>query len=331
MATQELILAVDGGGSKTDVALLTARGRVLGAARGAGMPYREIGVPAAIDRLAATVAACADSRPRRREGVAGIGVYCLPGADLGENKRDLTAALEARGWTNTSLVLNDTFAALRAGTERSWGVVVVCGTGINCLGIDRAGRAVRFDALGWPSGDVGGAFALGRDAVVAAVRARDGRGPGTLLEQLVPAQFGLRRPADVTSAIRSGRLGVSRVMELPPVVFAAARDGDDVARTLLDHLADELTATALAAVRRLRFVRSDVDVVLAGGLTSSGDAAFVGRIRSGITAVARRARVSVLTVPPVVGAALLGLDLFGVEDAAGRVRAALTEQRFRSG
>jgi N-acetylglucosamine kinase-like BadF-type ATPase len=294
------------------------------------MPYREIGVPAAIDRLAATVAACVDSRRPRRGAVADAGVYCLPGADLGENKRELAAAVEGRGWTNASLVLNDTFAALRAGTARSSGIVVLCGTGINCLGVDGSGRLVRFHALGWPSGDVGGGFALGREALVAAVRARDGRGPRTLLEQLVPAHFGLRRPGDITAAIRSGRLTASRVLELPPVVFAAASDGDGVARGLLDRLADEVTATALAAVRRLRLVRSDVDVVLAGGLIRSGDPAFLGRIRSGVTAVASRARVSVLADPPVLGAALLGLDLFGDKRAADRVRQTLSEQRFRS-
>lgn len=53
-----LILAVDGGSTKTDVALVSAAGTVLGAARGPGIPYADIGIEAAIARLDATVAAC---------------------------------------------------------------------------------------------------------------------------------------------------------------------------------------------------------------------------------------------------------------------------------
>ena len=54
------------------------------------------------------------------------------------------------------MVDNDTFAVLRAGTERGWGVAVVCGAGINCVGVSPDGRHARFPALGTITGDWGG-------------------------------------------------------------------------------------------------------------------------------------------------------------------------------
>ncbi len=213
-------------------------------------------------------------------------------------------------------------------TDRGWGIAVVCGTGVNCLGIDARGRTVRFPSLGWISGDIGGGYAVGRQAVAAAIRARDGRGPRSTLERSVPGYFGFARPGEIASAIHSGRLDAGRVAELPPLVFAAAREGDAVARTILETLAEEIVATATATIRRLRLVRSDVDVILGGGLVRADD--LLDRVRDGIAAVAPRAHVTRLERPPVAGAVLLGLDALGAAARTKhRVRLSLSEDRMR--
>jgi hypothetical protein len=73
--------------------------------------------------------------------------------------------------------------------------------------------------------------------------------------------------------------------------------------------------------------RLDVDVVLGGGIFRNGFAPFFTRIEEGITSVAGRATVKVLTAPPVVGAALLGLDRIGApRRATVRVREALSHE-----
>ena len=99
--------------------------------------------------------------------------------------------VEQRGWARRVHVGNDTFAVLRAGTERGWGVAVTCGAGINCVGVAPDGRHARFPALGAITGDWGGGYDLGLAAVSAAARSEDGRGPRTSLEHAVPAHFGL--------------------------------------------------------------------------------------------------------------------------------------------
>ena len=89
---------------------------------------------------------------------------------------------------------NDTFAVLRAGTAHGWGVAVVCGAGINCVGVARDGRQVRFPALGSITGDWGGGYDVGLAAVSAAARSEDGRGPRTSLEQRGAGAFRPARP-----------------------------------------------------------------------------------------------------------------------------------------
>ena len=182
----------------------------------------------------------------------------MAGADFAGETRMLTHAFAETGLTQRTEVLNDTRAALRAGTDHPWGVVLICGAGVNAAAVGPSGRTARLAALGPISGDRGGGRDLGMGALGAAVRARDGRGPRTAFEQLVPAHFGLKRPEAVTRAIYDGRIPEDRVLELAPVVFEAARSGDAVARGLLDRLADELATMAIAMIRRVGLVRQRV-------------------------------------------------------------------------
>ena len=206
------------------------------------------------------------------------------------------------------IVRNDAFAALRAGSDRPWGVAVIGGAGINAIGVGPDGRVARFAALGRISGDRAGGIELGWGALGAAVRARDGRGPRTILEQTVPAAFGLRTPNAVTLAMYHERIPEARVRELAPLVFDGVLAGDEACIQLADALADECVAYIRAAVRRLHLSRRDVPVVLAGTVLQHAPASVIERIRAGVRTVAPRAGVSVLSSAPVTGAVLLGLD-----------------------
>src|SRR5205085_11621915 len=130
------------------------------------------------------------------------------------------------------LVLTATFAALRAGASRPWGIALICGQGINGAAVAVDGRRrVRFAGVGDIAGDWGGGRSVGMAGIAAAVRGRDGRGPRTALERTIPAAVGLQRPDAVTHAFYSGRLDEDRVGDLAPVVFATAAEGDAVARS----------------------------------------------------------------------------------------------------
>jgi hypothetical protein len=86
-------------------------------------------------------------------------------------------------------------------------------------------------------------------------------------------------------------------------------------------MADEIAAMAVAMLRRLHLTRSDPDVVLGGGIFRTTEPEFYARIDRGVAAVAPRARVHRLEARPVLGAALLGLDLLSAGPRA--------EQRLR--
>ncbi|HET9614522.1 MAG TPA: BadF/BadG/BcrA/BcrD ATPase family protein, partial [Candidatus Limnocylindrales bacterium] len=251
---------------------------------------------------------------------------CLAGADYPEDVPVLRTMLTVATGVEKPFVLNDTFAALRAGSTRPWGIALICGQGINGAAVSVDGRRVRFAGVGDLAGDWGGAGAVGMAGLGAAVRGQDGRGPRTALERTIPAAVGLRRPDAVTHAYYAGRLDEARIGDLAPVVFATAGAGDPVARGIVDRLADELVSMAAALARRTRLVRRVPEVVLGGGVFRTDDAAFHARLRAGIAAAIPGACVVRLASPPVLGAALLGLD----ELAPGGVTPSAVAERVRA-
>jgi N-acetylglucosamine kinase-like BadF-type ATPase len=316
-----LVLAVDGGNSKTDLALLREDGEVLALVRGGVSSPHHIGLDGTIAVLEELHA---DARARAGlagDGRAAVGHLLLAGLDLPVEEERLHAAVDGR-WADRLSVGNDTFAVLRAGTERGWGVAVVCGAGINCVGVGPDGRHVRFPALGAISGDWGGGYDVGLAALAAAVRSEDGRGPRTALARAVPGHFGLATPGELVEAIHLGRVAQRRIIELPPLVFDAAA-ADPVAAAIVDRLAAEVLALVHASIERLELGGAAVEVLLGGGMFRAGDGRLMGAIEAG---VGPEVQVHVAASEPIVGAALLGLDELGAgPEALARARSELGE------
>ncbi|GJF20318.1 MULTISPECIES: N-acetylglucosamine kinase [Streptomyces] len=319
MGLSASVLAVDAGNSKTDVAVVSADGEVLATARGGGFRPPAVGVGPAVDALAEAV-----TRAFAAAGVTGVDHVsaCLANADLPVEEEELSAALHARAWGTTVEVRNDTFAILRAGVTEPRGVAVVCGAGVNCVGMRPDGRTARFPALGRISGDWGGGWALAEEALWHAARAEDGRGEPTALARALPAHFGLDSMYALIEALHLRHIEPVRRHELAPVLFATAADGDPVARAVVDRQADEVVAMATVALTRLDLLGERTPVLLGGSVLAARHPRLDDRIRESLAARAPKAVPRVVTAPPVLGAVLLGLDRTGAAPGAQeRVRA----------
>lgn len=315
------VLAIDAGNSKTDVAVVAADGRVVGAARGGGFQPPKVGVETAVDVLADAV-----TRAFAEAGVDSVGHVsaCLANADLPVEERQLGDALRRRGWGASVDVRNDTFAVLRAGLledAEPRGVAVVCGAGINCVGMLPDGRTARFPAIGRISGDWGGGGGLAEEALWHAARAEDGRGPATALRETLPAHFGLVSMYALIEALHLGHIAPVRRHELTPVLFATAAAGDAVARSLVDRMADEVVAMATVALERLGLLDEEAPVLLGGSVLAARHPQLDDRVRALLTERAPKAVPQVVVARPVLGAALLGLDRVGAPpEVYARVR-----------
>jgi N-acetylglucosamine kinase-like BadF-type ATPase len=286
---------------------------VLGFARGPLSQPDYIGVEASVDVLDALAAELGAS--------SDLAVLFIAGLDFPDEEDAYEAEAKRRGWAGDIVVGNDTFAVLRAGTERGWGIAVTCGSGMNCVGVGPDGRQVRFPSLGAVSGDVmDGAAAVGAAAASAAARSADGRGPKTELERLVPAHFGFAAPVELARAVQAGSVPWRRLGELSPLVFEAAAN-DAVAADIVGQQAAEVVAFVRAAFARLELGDEKVEVVLGGSILQSGDPRLLGGIEAGLRDFGSRLSVEVARSRPIAGAVFAGLDRLGAApDAYARAR-----------
>jgi N-acetylglucosamine kinase-like BadF-type ATPase len=309
----DLVAAVDAGNSKIDALLVDTAGRVRARSRGGPFQPQLTGVPAAIAELAAVMSRLlyGVSEPVRL-----VSAY-LAGADSPEEESLLHKEVQSRHWGQQVQVGNDTLALLRCGAPEGWGVAVVCGAGINAVGVDPDGNVERFPALGPLTGDWGGGASLGHDALYFAVRAEDGRGAATVLSADVAEYFGLASSTAVGVAMSRGEIDPHRLVELTRLLFAAAARADPVALELVGRMAHEVATMARTLITRMGLADAPVPVVLGGGVLSARFAPLLDGVEKELAASAPGARCVVADVAPVVGAALLGLDTLGVPPEVG--------------
>jgi N-acetylglucosamine kinase-like BadF-type ATPase len=277
-------VAVDGGQSGTRLAASDGR-------RGTGPGFTHGGDPVATN-LRIVARAAADAGLTGPVGTVCLGLTGLPADPAGRAELAARVAelLDARGEVR---LCDDSVTAHGGALPEGRGVVLAAGTGVIALAVGD-GVARRFDGHGYLFGDCGGSFAIGRAAMAAILRARDGRGPATALAGAEPG------------ALYASPTVVDDVAHLAPQVFAAAAQGDRVARQIVEAAAADLAETVTAAVRAFPDT-SEVPVAYTGGLFAAGPQ-LLTPLRAGLPP---RARLHPSPGPPLTGAIRLASGPLG--------------------
>ena len=256
-----VIAGADVGGTTTTVAVAAADGkRLLARAVGPGAalrPGRALASSAAIAELV-----------RRALGETGqlaadVLVVGAAGAGREPERDELHAALRSEGIARTIVVTTDVEIALVAAFGDGAGIVVSAGTGSIAVARDSAGALQRLGGYGWQMGDEGSGYSIGRAALGAASRARDGRSPATALEHRM---LEAARCSDFDALVRWAAAATpGEVASLAPHVLEVAAAGDPVAQGIADYAARELSLLALLLAERLH-EEGPMAVALTGGL-----------------------------------------------------------------
>ncbi|MFR0356415.1 N-acetylglucosamine kinase [Streptomyces sediminimaris] len=280
-----LVVGLDAGGTRTRAVLAAAAdGRVLGA--GAAGPGNALTapLPRLTAHLAEAVARAVPEAARGRVAAVAGGFAGATGVAADEPGRlnalaALRGALRQTGVPACPIAVGSDIEAAFASAPGAPadGLALVAGTGAVAARIAGRRCAATVDGDGWLLGDDGSGFWIGRRAVRAALRMADGRGPATALAAAVGRVLGLPAqvlPQGASGWSRDGRESYRtrllpvvmaeppvRLARLAPVAAAAARDGDPVARAILDEAVGRLAATVEALEPR-----AGERVVATGGL-----------------------------------------------------------------
>jgi N-acetylglucosamine kinase-like BadF-type ATPase len=258
-----LFLGVDGGGTQTRAVVVDDAGVERAAAQGDGANPHRVGA----ERAVAAIAAVAAEAARRAGGrlpltAAWLG---LAGLDSPADEAALTPGLASLAAV-THLV-NDAELPLSA-LPAQVGVALIAGTGSIAVGRNEAGAATRVGGWGHTLGDEGSGYALGAAALVAAVRAADGRGEPTILLERILSAWGLDAANQLIARVYAGAGGgaTAPVAQVAPIVLQAARAGDALAQGIIQRGAEELALAALTAGRQLGFGVAPLPLALGGSL-----------------------------------------------------------------
>jgi N-acetylglucosamine kinase-like BadF-type ATPase len=298
-------LGFDGGGTKTDCALLDANAAVVGEGRGGPANPLRSGYDCAFSSLheaAAGAIAAAKIRP------AEITRVCagLSGAGRPSVVRRMMVFLSQEFPLAQALVVTDYEVALETAAGTGPGVVLIAGTGSVAYGRNAAGETARAGGYGPWVGDEGSAFEIGRRAFSAVARWRDGDAQVTAMTEMISAALDCPEWDDLMlRAMKSPDDVFPRIF---PVVAAAANSHDSAAKEILFASAIGLGNLAMVVIRRLGMKGQRFPLVKCGGVFGHS-LMLDSLLDSVLVSGALRAKISRLEISTAIGAARMAARL----------------------
>lgn len=265
----EIVIGVDGGGSKTRVIVGTVDGEQLASLDGPGSAISLAGTAHSASVIADLVTR-ALGEIAQPGAVFPLVLYCgVSGTGREENARALHSALDERELAEEVVIDSDGLVAYYDAFEDRAGILLVAGTGSIAYGRSPSGTLVRCGGWGPSFGDEGGGGWIGRRALSIVAASSDGREPATAL--LFPI-LSATQCEDVHDLIQWAAAADARAFaSLVPAVFATASSGDPRASALVTLAAEELVLHVRALARQLfGDERAAVSVALSGGLMQRG-------------------------------------------------------------
>jgi N-acetylglucosamine kinase-like BadF-type ATPase len=255
-------LGVDGGGSKTLAVIVNAQGEEVGRGLAGSSNYTAIGLEQAVQNIFSSVTQALQPlgkqiHPHRAWlGLAGFD-RPIDSVQLSSHLQELASLVH---------ITNDAELAFSVLPD-AIGVVLIAGTGSISLGRNIQGQATRAGGWGHLLGDEGSGYFLGHQALLAAVRAADGRGPHTCLLDLILQHWQLHTSDDIIGAVYNTTEEKAKIAQLADCVIQAQIAGDTIAHAIVQNAVNELVLT-VKTVRQKLGLASDQPIPLAisGGL-----------------------------------------------------------------
>lgn len=298
----ELLVAVDGGGTKTDVVVADLDGVELISACVGATNHERLGTDQAARILARTIDRLVAQIGASNDGIR-VAVFGLAGIDWDSDVPAMEAALRMQGFTAPMLLLNDSEIALRAGCSQGWGVVSSAGTESVAAGVNREGQRFRTMAVGW--GEPCGARSMVHGALTAVAREYHRTGPTTVLTAMFLEAMAVTSVPELFEAVTRRALDVGP--EHAPLLDRAISDGDEVALQIVEHEARSHADVVGGIAERLAMSEDAFELVTSGSIHANGGhfrAAFEARVLQHCP----RAQIVPLRTRPVLGAVLLAVD-----------------------
>ena len=290
------LLAVDGGATKTAVSLRNENGSYLYESVTKGTNYHVIGADEFKKRL---VEVLEELKGRSLD----VAVFALAGIDTEEDQRIVfglvVEVLSSLGIKVGKLfVENDGYSTLVGLTGKNPGALVISGTGSIAFAQGEDGSVIRCGGWGHRTGDEGSGYYIGREIVRAVVRMNDGRGPDTVLQDLVYQQLGIRTIDELMQWLYGHSYSPEDLAGLSVLIGKAVELGDLVAERILEETVKEIGILAETVIGKSGLTGVACNVYLNGG-TVRNNVELFERLKSRIETSYSGKEVVLCTEAPI--------------------------------
>jgi N-acetylglucosamine kinase-like BadF-type ATPase len=300
-----LFLGIDGGGTKTNAALMNAAKEVIAeGVAGPSNPLR-VGVETAVSNITKAIEAASDQGGLSRGDIvaATLGLAGVRRQDIKERVRESFAK---RLGIRKVTVVTDAEIALFGTTFGKPGLVVIAGTGSICLGKNEKGQLAISGGWGPLAGDEGGGVGIAQAALHSVAKASDGRGLKTALSEQASDYFRASGPENLIVAIYSPQVDNTRIAGFARLVVETALKGDKIAVEILEDAGYELGVAACAVLKKLRLDKRQVPIGCVGSIFQAGKILTEPMLRT-IHKGAPKAFLTEPQIPPSHAAALMAM------------------------
>jgi len=260
----KMVIGLDGGGTKTLGVVVDEQGCVLSRAKGESSNIQVIGgekVGWVVRDLVKTLLSHSASATPIVHLYAG-----LAGAGRPADREVIHRALESHHLAERITIDTDASAALAGAFAGGPGIIVISGTGAICFGKSDQGVVYRCGGWGYLLGDEGSGYYIGQQALIAALKHLDGRGPQTVLKSAIEEKYQVASVDLLISLIYSGKIDRAEIAALAPMVFSLSEEGDEVSRQIIINAGLEIGKIIAAVGKKLGLAGKKAQVALIGSV-----------------------------------------------------------------
>lgn len=307
----DYILGVDGGGTKTIVQVADLSGEVIAESESGSSNYKSVGIKIAKENINKAISKAIDMLDNLKKFTFKSACFGLSGNDSCEDRNiyhKIIFESKIKNYLSSAktVICNDTRIGLAAGSNSKNGIMIICGTGSNCFGINEEGKEAKVGGWDYILGDEGSGYAIGIGALRALMKAYDGRGESTLLSKTILEDLNIKNISELIKWAYSNSFSKDKIAAIAKTVCRTAKIGDRISIKILEEEAMEAVNSVTVVANKLNLADKKFDIVFVGNVFKCEKyfkSVLVKKLKSKFTKI----NFMPLTRKPVEGAIKLAL------------------------
>lgn len=267
----DYILGVDGGGTNTVAQIADSTGKLITENESGPTNYKSVGIENVKININNSILGAIRNLRISDKIIFKSACFGLAGYDTDEDeniyhKIIFNNKIKKYLIPKKTIICNDTRIGLAAGSSSKNGIMIICGTGSNCYGINEKGEEANANGWDYILGDEGSGYEVGLKALRALMRAYDGRGEKTLLSETILEDLNIKDISELIRWAYSESFSKEKIATVAETVCRTAEMGDKISIKILEEEAEEAVISVGAVANKLNLSNKEFDLVLGGSV-----------------------------------------------------------------